>query len=291
MRYEGTIYRPPSEAESYLLQCTVGCSHNRCTFCAMYKDKKYRVRSLADIQMDISMAKNYYGDLEEVFLCDGDAIAIETPMLLEILDTLYRTFPSLKHVGSYVGPQSTLEKSMSDLGALRAAGLTKVYLGVESGLEDVLIATRKGVNLPEMREAGLRLGRMGYELSIMILLGLAGPGERSREHALATARLCNEMQPRSLASLTVVPIPGTELYRQTQDGRFTELTPRETLVELRTMLDAVDVDNMKFFGLHVSNYLPLAGRLPRDREAMFRRIDHALATKKDSDFVRHLGSG
>ena len=133
MRYEGNMFRPFSEANSYLLQCTVGCSHNQCTFCGMYKDKKYRERSLKEIMEDIAMAKDHYNDLEKVFLCDGDAIALETDMLLTILKKLYQTFPSLRHVGSYVGPQSTLSKSMEELKALRSAGLTKAYIGVETG--------------------------------------------------------------------------------------------------------------------------------------------------------------
>ena len=182
MRYEGNIFRPFSEAKSYLLQCTIGCSHNQCTFCGMYKDKKYRVRSLEEIKTDIAMAKQHFGDLEKVFLCDGDAIAIETDMLLEILDELYRTFPSLRHVGSYVGPKSTLNKSMSELTALRAAGLTKAYLGVETGHDRLLKEVKKGVSYQEMLQAGQNLVNAGMNLSSMVLLGLAGPGEPSREH-------------------------------------------------------------------------------------------------------------
>ncbi|MDO4540890.1 MAG: radical SAM protein, partial [Syntrophomonadaceae bacterium] len=144
MRYEGNIFRPFSEANSYLLQCTIGCSHNKCTFCGMYKDKKYRVRSMEDIKTDIRMAKEYYGDVEKVFLCDGDAIAMETSDLLEILDTLFSAFPSLRHVGSYVGPQSVLNKSMAELTALRAAGLRKAYLGVETGDDKLLQQVKKG---------------------------------------------------------------------------------------------------------------------------------------------------
>ncbi|NLB88231.1 MAG: radical SAM protein, partial [Syntrophomonadaceae bacterium] len=145
MRYEGNIFRPPSEARSYILQCTVGCTHNRCTFCAMYKDKKYRVRAMEEIKTDIRMAKQYYGDLEKVFLADGDALAMETSDLLEILDVLYKTFPSLRHVGVYASPDSILNKSMSELTALKAAGLTIAYLGVETGDPELLKEIRKGV--------------------------------------------------------------------------------------------------------------------------------------------------
>lgn len=275
MRYEGHIYRPPNEANSYLLQCTIGCSHNRCTFCGMYKDKKYRVRSLEEIKQDIQLAKNYYGDLKSIFLCDGDAIAIETPLLIEILDTLYAAFPSLQSVGTYVGPQSTLNKSIGELGALRAAGLTTAYLGVESGHNEVLKEIRKGVTAAEMLEAGQRLVQTDYRLAIMVMLGIAGHGPRSREHILATAHMCNDMEPHALAALTFKPVPGTELYRQVQDERFRVLSPGETLDELKSLLENITVDNLLFMGQHVSNYLPMSGTLSKDLPVMLKRIKSA----------------
>lgn len=278
MRYEGNIFRPFSEANSYLLQVTVGCSHNRCTFCGMYKDKKYRVRTLDDIKTDISMAKAHYGDVEKVFLCDGDAIAVDNGMLLEIINLLYRTFPSLRHVGSYVGPQSTLSKSMSELGALRAAGLTKAYLGVESGSDSVLKAVKKGVNAAEMLQAGQNLVAAGINLSSMVLLGLAGKGG-STEHAMATAEITNKMRPQYLAALTVTPVPGTELYRQIENGSFTLLDPFETLEEMKTLFENITIDNLKFVGIHASNYLPVNGTLQRDRSAMIQTVNRVLETR------------
>jgi radical SAM superfamily enzyme YgiQ (UPF0313 family) len=157
MRYEGNIFRPPSEARSYILQCTVGCSHNRCTFCSMYKDKKYRVRELEEILRDIRMAKLYYYDLEKVFLADGDALAMDTEDLLQILDALYQNFPSLKHVGIYASPDSILNKSLEELQQLKERGLTIAYLGVETGDEELLRDIRKGVSYDEMVEAGKRI--------------------------------------------------------------------------------------------------------------------------------------
>lgn len=285
MRYEGNIFRPFSEANSYLLQCTVGCSHNSCTFCGMYKDKKYRIRSLKEIKEDIQMAKDHYGDLEKVFLCDGDAIAIETDMLLEILQELYNTFPSLRHVGTYVGPTSTLEKSISELAALRAAGLTKGYLGVETGDDKLLHEIRKGVNYEEMLTAGKKLINAGINLSIMVLLGLAGKGSRSYEHALATAKIVNEMKPQYLAALTVTPVPNTVLFKQVQAGKFKVLDPMETLVEMKQMLENITVDGVKFVGAHASNYLPISGTLQKDRDKMLGTIEHVLKSK-DSRYLR-----
>jgi radical SAM superfamily enzyme YgiQ (UPF0313 family) len=285
LRYEGNIFRPFSEANSYLLQCTVGCSHNQCTFCGMYKDKKYRERSLKEIMEDIAMAKDQYGDLEKVFLCDGDAIALETDMLLAILKKLYLTFPSLRHVGSYVGPQSTLSKSMEELKELRAAGLTKAYIGVETGDGELLKKVKKGVGYEQMLEAGRNLVAANINLSAMVLLGLAGKGKASKRHALATAKICNEMKPQYLAALTVTPVPGTVLYHQVQRGEFELLDPFETLEEMKKIFENITVDNMKFVGTHASNYLPVTGTLQKDKAKMIAAVD-AVLKSRDENLIR-----
>ena len=292
MRYEGNIFRPFSEANSYLLQCTVGCSHNQCTFCGMYKDKKYRERSLAEIMEDIAMARDHYGDLEKVFLCDGDAIALETDMLLTILKKLYATFPSLRHVGSYVGPQSTLSKTMEELKTLRAAGLTKAYIGVETGDDELLKKIKKGVGSEQMLQAGQNLVTAGINLSAMVLLGLAGKGVASRRHALATAKICNEMKPQYLAALTVTPVPGTVLYRQVQKGEFELLDPFETLEEMKWIFENITADPLKFVGTHTSNYLPVVGTLQKDKQKMIAMVDEALKNRDERmlrpDYMRGL---
>jgi len=268
-----------------LLQCTIGCSHNQCTFCGMYKDKKYRVRQLQEILDDIRMAKDYYGDVEKVFLCDGDAIAIETETLLQIIQALYAAFPSLRHVGSYVGPQSTLTKSPDELRVLRSAGLTKAYIGVETGDDELLKKVRKGVGRAEMLEAGRRLVEAGINLSAMVLLGLAGSGEASRRHALATAQICDEMKPQYLAALTVTPVPGTVLYRQVQKGEFQLLDPFETLAEMKMIFENITLDPLKFVGTHASNYLPVTGTLQKDRQKMIALVDSVL-TGRDGRLLR-----
>ncbi len=292
MRYEGNIFRPFSEANSYLLQCTIGCSHNQCTFCGMYKDKKYRERSLKEIMEDIAMAKDSYGNLEKVFLCDGDAIALETDMLLAILKKLYGTFSSLRHVGSYVGPQSTLSKSVDELKALRAAGLTKAYIGVETGYDELLKKVKKGVGYDQMLAAGKNLVAANINLSAMVLLGLAGKGEASRRHALATAKICDEMKPQYLAALTITPVPGTVLYRHVQEGKFEMLNPFETLEEMKQMLENIHSDNIKFVGTHASNYLPVTGTLQRDKGKMIASIASVLESRDErmlrSDEMRGL---
>jgi len=258
----------------------------------MYKGEKYRERSLKEIMEDIAMAKDSYGDLEKVFLCDGDAIALETDMLLAILKKLYQTFPSLRHVGSYVGPQSTLSKSMEELKALRAAGLTKAYLGVETGDEELLKKVKKGVGYDQMLKAGQNLVLASINLSAMVLLGLAGKGENSRRHALATAKICNEMKPQYLAALTVTPVPGTVLYNQVQRGEFELLDPFETLEEMKQIFENITADNMKFVGTHASNYLPVTGTLQKDKQKMIKAVDDVLKNRDEKmlrpDYMRGL---
>ena len=285
MRYEGNIYRPFSESSSYLLQCTIGCSHNQCTFCGMYKGEKYRERDITEILEDIRMARDYYGDIKKAFLCDGDAIAIETDKLLKIIGNLYATFPSLRHVGTYVGPQSTLSKSPDELRALRAAGLTKAYLGVETGDNELLRKVKKGVGCDEMLKAGRNLVEADINLSAMVLLGLAGPGEASVRHALATARIINEMTPQYLAALTVTPVPGTVLFNQVQKGDFKLLDPFETLAEMKNIFENITIDPLKFVGTHASNYLPVTGTLQKDRQKMIALVDAVLAGR-ETDMLR-----
>lgn len=285
MRYEGNIYRPPSEAKSYLLQVTTGCSHNQCTFCSMYKDKKYRVRNLNDLKIDIKMAKDHYGDVSKVFLCDGDAIAVETNMLLDILNELHAAFPSLRQVSCYAGPKSTLDKGISDLTILRAAGLNKVYLGVETGDNRLLKEIRKGVNATEMLQAGQNLLNAGIFLSTMILVGLAGKGPHSREHAIATAEIINMMKPQQLAALTLTPVPNTFIYKQVQEGKFQVLDSFETLEEMKCLIENITIDNLSFASNHASNYLPLKGKLQKDKQQMLELINNVLLTR-DNSYLR-----
>ena len=241
---------------------------------------------------DIRLAKEHYGDVEKVFLCDGDAIAIETETLLGILHTLYATFPSLRHVGSYVGPQSTLSKTPAELRTLRKAGLTKAYIGVETGDDELLRKVKKGVSYDEMLLAGRRLVEADINLSAMVLLGLAGPGEASERHALATARIVNEMKPQYLAALTVTPVPGTVLYRQMQKGEFQLLNPFETLAEMKRIFENITMDHLKFVGTHASNYLLVVGTLQKDKSKMIALVDKVLASRDErmlrSDYQRGL---
>ena len=281
MRYDSDLlYRPPGEWRSYLLQCTIGCSHNKCTFCAMYKEKKFRVRPVEEILEDIDMARSYYGpNVERVFLMDGDAIVMRTEQLLQILEKLYAAFPKLQKVTTYAGPRSTLSKTPEELRALREAGLTRAYLGVESGSDAVLRAVRKGMDAAGMLEAGRRIVAAGFDLWTMVLIGLAGPGEASRAHALDTAALINAMRPRHLSALTYLPERGTALGDAAARGEFRLLTAWQALEETRLLLEHLEVDPLHFTSDHASNYLPLKGSLPEDREKFLSLIDQALEGK------------
>lgn len=285
MRYEGNVFRPPSEARSYILQCTVGCTHNRCTFCAMYKDKKYHVRPMAEIKEDIKMAKRYYHDVEKVFLADGDALAMVTTDLIEILGELYQAFPSLKHVGIYASPDSIIEKEIAELTALKAAGLTIAYLGVETGDPELLQDIRKGVTYDEMLEAGKRIRRAGILLSVTVLLGLAGRTPQAAQHAVNTAKICNEMNPDYIGALTLMLVPKTELYRRMERGEFELPGPFEILDEMRILISNLEVKETEFRSNHASNYLPIKGRLPQDKEKMLALINDIIK-KNDRSYLR-----
>lgn len=279
MRYEGKIFRPPPEADSFLLQCTIGCSHNQCTFCGMYKDSRYRLRSLPEIVGDIKMAKVALGRrLLKVFLCDGDAISLETEMLVGILSELYDAFPFLGQVSTYVGPQSTLTKSIDELKQLRAAGLTMTYLGVESGNDQVLKAVRKGTISSEMLQAGRNIIESGMSLTAMVMLGLGGR-EGSRAHALATAKIINQMKPHFLGILTTVPVENTHLFRQVEKGNFQLLDAYETIEEMKILLENITIDNLEVDGTHVSNFLTTTGNMQNDKQKLINQIDNGLKYK------------
>ncbi len=278
MRYEGDIYRPPGEWKSYLLQCTVGCSNNTCTYCGMYKDKQFHIRPLEEIHKDIEMARVYYGGAKtRVFLCDGDAIVMPQADLISILDHLYEAFPRLEKVTAYAGPRSTLSKTPEQLAELCRHGLKRAYLGVETGSDALLRQVHKGVDAREMLEAGVRLREAGFDLWIMVLMGLAGQGPEAREHILATADLINQMKPRHVSSMTLQLVPGTPLYEDMRAGRFRPQTPEGILAETKLLLERITYGPIHFTSDHASNYLALKGTIPEEAPQMIAAIDSALA--------------
>jgi radical SAM superfamily enzyme YgiQ (UPF0313 family) len=275
MRYVEPVFRPPSEGGSYLLPVTTGCSHNRCTFCAMYLTKRFRARPEGEVLEDIAMAREHFGDLRRVFLLDGDAFVLSAAKLHRILAALRETFPSLQRVGTYVNAANVAAKTDEELRSLAEAGLTIGYLGLESGHPEVVREMDKGATVDEMVEAVVRAQAAGIKMSVMALLGIAGR-ERSLENARETAKALNRMQPRYAAFLTVTPVPGTKLHEDHEAGRFELVTPDESLLELREIVEGLELTGTVFRANHASNYLPLKGRLPVDKPHILEAIDAGL---------------
>lgn len=276
MRYEGKLYRPPSEADSYILQATIGCSWNKCTYCDMYRDKSFRTRDLTAVLEDIAMARRVLGaDVDKVFVADGDALVMDMPTWRSILAELHRSFPRLRRISCYAMAGNILDKSDSELAELRALGLQLLYIGPESGDDLVLRRIAKGSTHQDHVEAARRARQAGMRLSAIFLLG-AGGTEHSARHAEASARLITGMDPEFVSALTLTVVPGTPHHRLEQSGRFTLPDVPDLLRELRTMVDAARPTNAVFRTNHASNYLPLGGRLPRDRQRIVQTIDDAL---------------
>lgn len=278
MLYEGKIYRPPSEAKSIILQITVGCQHNACTFCTMYKDKSFRIKSCTELADIITTARAQDSDAERIFLADGDAIAVDSLLLVEILDRLYETFPRLKRVGIYGGPKDILAKSPKELTDLKAHGLTMVYLGVESGNEGILTSVCKGVTAAEMIAAGQKIRESGLALSCTVIIGLGGKA-LSHEHALDTARVISAIDPHYLGALTLMVEPNSPLAKDIKRGRFQLLTPLESLTELRTLIKQLNVTHCVFRSNHASNYLPLRATLPDDQDELLETLDNVIGNQ------------
>jgi len=275
MHYEGMIIRPPSEADSILLQVTLGCSHNRCTFCGTYKDKRFAIKSDEVIAADIAFAARHCRRQDRVFLCDGDALILPFARLLSILREIKTGLPWVKRVGAYANAKSIGLKSPEQLEELRRHGLGILYLGMESGDDETLAQIRKGADSQKMVAMGQKARAAGIALSITVLIGVAGR-QRSRIHAEQTGRVLSAIDPEFVGALSLMLIPGTPLYQDHAQGRFELPSPEQMLAELRTMIAATDLSNGLFHANHASNYLPLRARLPRDKAKTLALIDQAL---------------
>lgn len=276
MRYHGMVIRPPSEADSYILQVTYGCSHNRCTFCGTYPDKPFRARPTEEVLEDIALAQSQLPDTRRVFLADGNALVLDTERLVTILDALNSGFPRLRRVGIYANARDILGKTDADLAMLEQRKLEIVYLGLESGSDEVLRRVHKGITATEMVEGVQKARRAGMRVSVIAILGIGGT-ELSAEHAEATGRVVSAMDPEYLSMLTLMLVPGTDLHRQWQSGTFELPEPPELLHELRRVIAHLDgLSRCIFRTNHASNYLPLAGTLSRDKARLFAAIDEAL---------------
>jgi radical SAM superfamily enzyme YgiQ (UPF0313 family) len=264
VKYEGIVIRPPSEAGSLILQVTLGCSHNKCTFCPTYKSKKFRIRDIDSIQSNINEAKEY-GFIRRVFLADGDALIIPRRLLLPIFDSISDSFPSLERIGIYGNAKSVLKKTTEELIELKERGLGIIYLGLESGDAKILERVKKGVGPDKMIAAAKRVKDTGILLSVTVLLGL-GEVENSHRHARETGRVLSAMDPDYIGALTLMLVEGTPLSDEYHRGEFTLPKPLELLDELGVLLQHTHVSHCLFTSNHASNYLPLRIKLPEEKE-------------------------
>ncbi len=279
MQYEGNIIRPPSEANSIILQVSVGCSHNKCTFCGAYKGVRFRIKDAATIAEDISFAARYCRRQKRVFIGDGDALIIPTERLAGIFSDIREELPWVNRISLYGNARSILMKDHEDLARLKNLGLDRIYMGLESGHDATLKRVRKGVTAGQMISAAEMVRKAGLFLSVTVLLGIAGIKD-SRTHAVETGRVLTEMNPRQVAALTLMLLENTPLYEESVSGSF-QLPDRKILLEeLYTMVQSIHLDRVQFQANHASNYLPISGRLQRDRSRILQMIEDALAGRK-----------
>lgn len=276
MHYEGNVIRPPSEADSIILQVTVGCSHNKCTFCGAYKDVRFRIKEDEVVDQDIDFAATYCKRQQRVFLADGDALIIPQKRLVPLLGRIREKLPWVNRISLYANTKSIMLKSDDELKELKLLGLDRVYMGVESGSDRILRDIRKGADSAGMITAGKRVKDAGLFLSVTVLLGIGGRAY-SQEHAVATGRVVSAMGANQIAALTLILLPNTLLYLDEKTNKFTLPGQKEILLELRTMVEHISSPRVQFHSNHASNYLPLNCRLTKDRDRVLAVIDQALA--------------
>lgn len=291
MRYYGNVVRPPSEAGSYILQVTYGCSHNECIFCCTYLDKPFQVRPAEEVMEDIAMASRYMPDTRRVFLADGNALVLSNRRLVPILDALAEAFPRLERVGIYGHALDILHKTPEELKELLDRKLSIIYLGMESGNDQVLKRAKKGVAAQENIEGVRKAQAAGLDVSVIAILGLGGV-DMWREHAVETGKGVSAMDPAYFSLLSLMVVPGTELHRMVTRGEFVVPEPLEMLQEMRVIIQHIEgVSHCVFRTNHASNYLPLAGTLPQDKERLLKTIDRAVAEGESvlrPEFLRAL---
>ena len=279
MMYEGSIWRPPSEARSLILQVTIGCSKKQpCTFCVSYRNKKFRIKTIDEIEQNIHRASQLgYGNTKKIFLADGNALVMKTSRLNIVLEMLYDNFPQLERVGIYSCASDILNKSVDELEQLKDRGLGIIYIGLETGDDFLLEKIQKGVSAEANIRACLKVKKAQIPISTIIILGLGGP-KRTITHAMATASMIDLINPEYLAALTLMIPNGTDIAKDVQSGLFTPLSPKEILKELRLLIENMTkLKNTIFRTNHASNYLPLKGVLIRDRQEILQKIDNSLA--------------
>ena len=275
MHYDMPLYRPPSEAYSLIFQVTLGCSHNRCAFCTMYRQKKFRIRPWEELRADILEAVISYRRTPRIFLADGDALVIDTDYMIRILGFLYEKFPSLERVTAYANPSNLLKKSAEDLQRIQKAGLQMLYFGIETGDDELLVRIKKGATAHELITSAKKAIDAGFMLSATIILGLAGK-KGSERHAIETARVCSAINPQYLSALTLMLEDNNRYFSRCLGKDWEMMNKVEILNELRTMVEHFHLDNCIFRSNHASNYLPIKATLNQDKGKLLQEIDSAL---------------
>ena len=275
MVYEGSVYRPPSEAYSLIIQVTVGCSHNKCTFCSMYKDKQFHIRSFEDVKRDLLEMRMYYKRVDRIFLADGDALCLANSKLLAILDAVREIFPECERVSVYGSAKDALRKTPTELKELKDNGVGIIYIGAESGNPKVLENVKKSGDRNQLIEGVRAIEESGIRASVTFISGLGGP-ELWREHAYDSATMLNAMNPYYASMLTLLVEPIAPLYKDIQEGRFRYLKPREVMEEMELFLETTELKGPTVFrSNHASNYLSLKGNLPDDKERLLLQVRNA----------------
>ena len=292
--YDFPPFRPPSEADSLLLRVTRGCPWNRCAFCSMYKTVKFEIRDLEEIRGDIDMARELYGErVRTVFIADSDSLVTKTETFLEVLKSLYASFPHVERVTSYARAKTLAKKPFEDLERIRKAGLTRLHVGLETGDRELLQEIKKGATPEEMIEAGKKAKRAGFEYSLYVLLGIGGE-EKWEQHARGTAEVLNQIDPHFIRVRTFIPQPDSPLYDAMMTDRFQPPGPETILKETKLLLEKLEVTS-EFLSDHISNLLPLHGKLPQEKERMvgmaeevLRRLGEDHGLREEMEARRHL---
>jgi len=276
MRYEGMVYRPPSEANSVIIQATVGCPYNQCAFCCMYRESKFKIRPVNEIKEDLVMARDHCGDgVQSVFFADGNTIVMKTKELVEIFAYAREVFPHLKRITVYGSARFIVKKTVDELRSLREAGLKRIHSGMESGDDEVLALINKGTDQAGIIRAGLMVKEAGIELSEYMIVG-AGGKALSRQHAINSALALNEINPDFIRLRTFMPAKGTKMHALYKSGQFTILSPHEALTEIKLFVEHLEGIGSMFLSDHISNYWDVHGKLPEEKSKMLREIDYAL---------------
>lgn len=272
MKFEGTTYRPPVEANSMLLQVTVGCAHNECTYCNMYDDVKFRVINTDQIEWDLKESRQMYRNVERIFLVNGDAFVLSARQLKKIAEMIHGYFPECKTITMYASIQNIQSKSDEDLKELKACGINDLWVGVESGWNQVVLDIKKGYTVDEAKTELARLNAVGINHMAGLMLGVAGK-DKGLENAKQTAAFLNETKPKLIWAGTLGLFEGTPMANDAKNGLFLPASEIEILEEEKELIRSINLENIPFYGVHPTNTLPVIGDLPNDKQKMIDKID------------------